>query len=122
MRGVSTIDPRNPSGSILTLEPLQEVASGDLALARQWGFASDARAILLICLHTLDPVVIAGAGIVSHLIRNGSLIIASPYWTHIIIGCLIFGLVTQLAGVYRFTSLRRRSEHLTRITGCWAAV
>ena len=122
MRGVSAIDPRNPTGSILALEPLQEIASGDLALARQWGFASDARAILLICLHMFDTVVIAGTGIVSHLIRNGSLIIAPPYWTHIIIGCLIFGLMMQLAGVYRFTSVRRHSEHLARITGCWAAV
>jgi Undecaprenyl-phosphate glucose phosphotransferase len=122
MRGVSAIDLRNPAGSILALEPLEEIASRDLAVARQWGFASDARAILLICLYTADTVVLAGAGIVSHLARNGSLIIAPPYWTHIIIGCLIFGLVMQLAGAYRFASLRRHSEHLARITGCWAAV
>jgi putative colanic acid biosynthesis UDP-glucose lipid carrier transferase len=122
MRGVSAIDLQTPSGSLLALEPLQEVAPEYLALSRQWGFASDARAILTICLHALDTVIIAGAGIVSHLIRNGSLIIASPYWTHIIIGCLIFSLVMQLAGMYRFTSLRRHGEHLTRITGCWAAV
>src|SRR6266446_1690731 len=122
MRGVSAMDPRSASGSLLAFERPAETALGDPVLTRQWGFASDARAILLICLYTVDIVVIAGAGIVCHLIRNGSLSIAPPYWAHIIMGCLIFALVMQVGGMYRFASLRRHSEHLARITGCWAAV
>jgi Undecaprenyl-phosphate glucose phosphotransferase len=122
MRGVSAIDPRSAPRSTFALEAPAEMTPGDLALTRQWGFASDARAILMICLYAADTIIVAASGIVSHLIRNGSRSIAPPYWGHIIVGCLIFGLVMQTAGAYRFASLRRQSEHLARITGCWAAV
>lgn len=122
MRGVSAINSRSASGSALALEAPAEKEPGGLALTRQYGFANDARAILMSCLHALDMIIVAVAGIASFLVRNGSLSIALPYWGHIIIGCLIFGLVMQRAGAYRFASLRRQSEHVARISGCWVAV
>ena len=97
MRGVSVIDPRSAPRSTFALEAPAEMTPGDLALTRQWGFASDARAILMICLYAADTIIVAASGIVSHLIRNGSRSIASPYWGHIIVGCQIFGLVMQTA-------------------------
>jgi putative colanic acid biosynthesis UDP-glucose lipid carrier transferase len=98
------------------------MASEDLAPPRQWGFASDARAAVLVCLYVADTLVVAGAGIASHLIRNGSFSLQPPYWAHIVVGCLILGFVMQIAGMYRFAALQRHREHLTRVTGSWAAV
>jgi Undecaprenyl-phosphate glucose phosphotransferase len=98
------------------------MASGGLALRRQWGFASDARAALLVGLQASDVLVVAGAAIVSYLVRYGSLSVPPPYWAYIVIGCVIFGLIMQIAGMYRFAALRHRREHARRLTGCWTAV
>jgi Undecaprenyl-phosphate glucose phosphotransferase len=122
MDRLSAIDSRPASGSALALEAPAEVAQKDLALNRQWTFASDARAILMICLHGVDMIIVAVTGIASHLLRNGSLSIAPWYWGHIIVGCLMFSLVMQTAGMYRFASLRHHSEHLPGVTACWVAV
>jgi len=93
------------------------MGSGELALGRHLGFASDARAALLIGLQTVglqtvDMLVVAGAALAGYGARYGSLGVQPPYWAYIVIGCVMFGLVMQRAGMYRFAALRRRREHL----------
>jgi putative colanic acid biosynthesis UDP-glucose lipid carrier transferase len=98
------------------------MTSEGLAPTRQWGFASDARAALLVCLFTADTLVIACSGIVSYLIRIGSFSLPQPNWAHIILACLAFGNVMLIAGAYRFAALRHHRQHLTRVTGFWVLI
>jgi putative colanic acid biosynthesis UDP-glucose lipid carrier transferase len=37
-------------------------------------------------------------------------------------GCVIFSLIMQIAGMRRFAGLRHHRQHLKRLSGCWAAV
>ena len=117
---VSLFDPGNASGAVLALDAGAQ--SGRFAATRQRGFASDARAALVACLHLVDILVVMGTGIISYLIRYGSLRIWSPYSAHILIGCVIFSLILQIAGLCSFPALRNHRQHLKRLSGCWAAV
>lgn len=117
---MSFVDPGNASGAVLALDVGAQ--SGSFAATRQRGFASDARAALVACLHFADISVVMGTGIVSYLIRYGSFRIWSPYSAHILIGCVIFSLILQIAGMCRFPALRDHRQHLKRLSGCWAAV
>jgi Undecaprenyl-phosphate glucose phosphotransferase len=122
MRGVSAMDPRDVSDPGLAPQAAA-MASGELALRRVWGFASDARAALLVGLQAADMLVVAGAALAGYGVRYGSWgVQPPPYRAYIVIGCVIFWLVMQLAGMYRFAALRRPREHLTRLAGCWAVV
>jgi Undecaprenyl-phosphate glucose phosphotransferase len=98
------------------------VTSGSWAAPRHWAFASDARAALMVCLHSADILVVAAAGIISYLIRYGSFSIQPPYLAHIVIGCIIFSLIMQTAGMSRFAGMRHHREHLTRLSECWMGV
>jgi Undecaprenyl-phosphate glucose phosphotransferase len=77
---------------------------------------------LQVCLFAADILAVALAGIASYVIWNRSLTLQPQYWGHILVGCVIFLLVMQLAGMYRFAALRRRQEHLVHLTGLWAVV
>jgi len=117
---VSSVDPGSAACTALALDA--GAASGGFAATRQWGFASDARAALIAYLHFADILVVAGTGIVSYLIRYGSFSIWSPYSAHILMGCVIFSLIMQIAGMCRFAALRHHRQHLKGLSRCWAAV
>ena len=76
----------------------------------------------MVYLHAADILVVAGTGIISYVIRYGSFNIQPPYLAHIVIGCVIFSLILQIAGMCRFAALRRHRQHLKRLSGRWAAV
>src|SRR6266478_2614670 len=114
--------PIERSGAAIALDSPAGMTSEGLAPTRQWGFASDARAALLVCLFTADTLVIACSGIVSYLIRIGSFSLPQPNWAHIILACLAFGNVMLIAGAYRFAALRHHRQHLTRVTGFWVLI
>jgi Undecaprenyl-phosphate glucose phosphotransferase len=69
-----------------------------------------------------DVLAVALAGIASHLVWGGDLVLPPQYWGHILIACTIFVLVMQAAGMYQFAALRRHRGHLAHLTGLWAAV
>ena len=115
MSGASAVDPGSTPGASL------EAEAGGFAATGQWGFASDARAALMICLYSADILVIAGGGVISYLIRYGLSSIEPPYLAHIVVGCVMFSLITQIAGIRRFAALRHHRQHLQRLSGCWAA-
>jgi Undecaprenyl-phosphate glucose phosphotransferase len=119
MPGVSVADPGTASNTAHALDAA--IASGGFVAPRQWSFASDARAALMVCLRFADILVVAGTGIISYLIRYGLFSIQAPYLANIVIGCVIFSLILQSAGMYRFPALRHRGQHLKRLSGCWAA-
>jgi Undecaprenyl-phosphate glucose phosphotransferase len=124
MRATSTLNLREASpqaldldARALALEPLEEAGS-----TSHWRFASDTRAALQLCIVVGDVLAVAFAGIASSLIWDGTLNLPPHYWGHIIVGCIMFVLVMQLAGMYRFVSLRRHRDYLLRLSGLWAAV
>jgi putative colanic acid biosynthesis UDP-glucose lipid carrier transferase len=122
MDGVSTLDRAESSDTKIGPKRPGWTVSDVPARKRQQGFASDARAFLLVCLYIADILVIAGTGAAAHLVRNGSAILPQPYWAHVIVGFILFGNAMLLAGMYRFTALRRHREHLVVVTGFWTAV
>jgi Undecaprenyl-phosphate glucose phosphotransferase len=119
MSGASAVDPGSAALAAMALDA--ETASGGFA-ARQWGFASDARAALMVCLHFADIFVVGATGIISYLIRYQSFSIQPPYLAHIVMGCVIFSLVTQIAGISKFAALRHHRRHLARLSECWTGV
>jgi Undecaprenyl-phosphate glucose phosphotransferase len=86
------------------------------------GFTSDARAALIVWLHLTDLFVVAATGVFSYLIRYRSFRLEPLYLAHIMIGCVIFSLIMQIAGQCRFAAMRHHSQHLTRLSGCWTGV
>src|ERR1700730_12697163 len=57
MHGVVAVDPGSAAGTVLA--PDAEAALGGFTATRQWGFASDERAALMVCLHSADILVVA---------------------------------------------------------------
>ena len=120
MPGGPAADPGSVPGTTLALDA--RAASGGFAATRQLGFASDARAALMVCLHFADILVVAVTGIISYLIRYGEFSIRPRYLAHIVIGCVIFSLIMLIAGMCRFPALRYHRQHLRRLSKCWASV
>ena len=109
MLGVSAVDPATRLGGALTLDA--EAAPSGFGLTHQWGFASDARAALIVWLHSADILVLSGSGVLSYVIRYRSFSIQPSYLAHIVIGCVVFSLILQIAGLFRFAALRHHREH-----------
>jgi Undecaprenyl-phosphate glucose phosphotransferase len=122
MRGVSVIYPRDASATSLALDPGPETVVDGLVSSRRWRFASDVRAALQTCVFAADILAVALSGIAGYLLREGTLGLRPQYWGHIVVGCVTFGLVMQIAGMYRFAGLRRHRDHLVRLTTLWATV
>jgi putative colanic acid biosynthesis UDP-glucose lipid carrier transferase len=80
------------------------------------------RAALQTCLVATDALTVAVAGMASYLISERTPQLPAQYWGHIVIGCVVFVLVMQIFGMYRFAALRRRREHLARLSSIWAVV
>jgi Undecaprenyl-phosphate glucose phosphotransferase len=119
MLGLSIADPGSAPNTAREFDAA--IASGGSVAPRQWGFASDARAALMVCLLSADLLVVAGTGIISYLIRYGLFSIRTAYLANIVIGCVIFSLILHSGGMYRFPALRHRLQHLKRLSGYWAA-
>jgi Undecaprenyl-phosphate glucose phosphotransferase len=122
MDGLSAIDQRNPSAPALALESPCATVAGALASTRHRPFASDLRASLQVCTFAADVLAVAVAGVASFLAWSGGLGLLPQYCGYIVVGCVVFTMVMQIAGMYRFAALRRHREHLIRLTGLWAAV
>jgi Undecaprenyl-phosphate glucose phosphotransferase len=120
MPRASAVDPGTKLGGAFALDA--EAAPGGFAPTHQWGFASDARAALIVCLHSADISVLFGSGALSYVIRYRSFNIQPSYLAHIVIACVVFSLILQIAGMFRFSALRHHRKHLQRLSGCWAAV
>ena len=121
MRRAPIIDRVGASGAAVALE-IPRLINSNVMPVRQWGFASDARAWLLVSLGAADGLAILITGVVSNLIRNGVVSLPQPYWAHIVVGCVLFSNMMLVAGQYQFGALRRHREHLVRVTGFWLAV
>jgi putative colanic acid biosynthesis UDP-glucose lipid carrier transferase len=122
MRQISLVDPRLTPVTVGAAEPWADRAVENPPQLRKWGFASDALAALVICLHVADALVIVAAGLSSYLIRYGTFSLPPPYWAQIVLCVMVFGLAMHIAGTYRFAALHNRCEHLGRVTGVWTAV
>jgi putative colanic acid biosynthesis UDP-glucose lipid carrier transferase len=117
------MDLGDASAAFLAPDPPPGRLTDGGARAGRWRFASDMRAALQACLVAADALTVAVAGIASYLTCERSPLLPSQYWGHIIVGCVVFSLVMQTSGMYRFAALRRRrGEHLARLSSIWAAV
>src|SRR5260370_31944078 len=102
MPRISAVDPGNTVGGASTF--VAEAASGSFAPMHQWGFASDARAALILWLHCADILVLCVSGALSYVIRYRSVNIQPSYLANIVIACVVFSLVLQIAGMLRFAA------------------
>jgi Undecaprenyl-phosphate glucose phosphotransferase len=121
MRGASTVELRTASGAAIALEAAGKTSPRDRSALGRKTFARDGLAGLSVCLYFADALVISGTGIVLHLIRNGWVNLPPPHRAHIGVGCLVFGNIMLIAGMYRFVALRNHRKHLTKLTEYWMA-
>jgi putative colanic acid biosynthesis UDP-glucose lipid carrier transferase len=122
MRGASTAELPTASGTAIALEAAAKTFPRDRSPLGGKTFARDGLAGLSVGLYVADALVISGTGIVLHLIRNGWVNLPPPHRAHIAVGCLLFGNIMLVAGMYRFAALRNHHKHLTRVTEYWVAV
>jgi Undecaprenyl-phosphate glucose phosphotransferase len=120
--GTRLMESPDTSVASLAVHPRPGMVVDGVPSAGRWRFAADVRAAFQACLAATDALTVAVTGIASYLIRERTPHLPAQYWGHIIVGCVVFALVMQIFGMYRFAALRRRHQHLARLGSIWGVV
>jgi putative colanic acid biosysnthesis UDP-glucose lipid carrier transferase len=84
-------------------------------------YATDVRAIFFAAMRLADGIVVLLTGILSYWARHGLVALPTAAWWEIVTGCLIAANALHFGKVYTFSSLQRRSWHLSKLTLAWTS-